>query len=80
MARSQMKPEPASAVPRSLRERLSSALLGVKGASLNATQEFEINPMARLKLLIVSTTILVIQKTSQLMFCVACCVPDSPHY
>ena len=36
-----------------VRERLSSALIGVKGASLHATQELEVNPMARLKLLIV---------------------------
>lgn len=53
LSRSANKAAPAPAQPKSLRERISSALIGVKGASLNASQEFEVNPMARLKLLIV---------------------------
>lgn len=56
MARSTLKFEPTPVKPKNLRERLSAALIGVKGASLNASQEFEINPMARLKLLVVSST------------------------
>lgn len=48
------KKDTASSAPKSLRERLSSALLGVKGASLKTSDEFDVNPMARLKLLIVS--------------------------
>ncbi|GJE93713.1 3-hydroxy-3-methylglutaryl-coenzyme A reductase [Phanerochaete sordida] len=54
LARSANKAAPAPAQPKSLRERISSALIGVKGASLNASQEFEVNPMARLKLLILA--------------------------
>lgn len=54
LARSTPRPQAPPAQPTSLRERLSATLIGVKGASLNASQEFEVNPMARLKLLIVS--------------------------
>ena len=43
--------EPES--PKSFGERWSSALLGVKGSSLTRNYEFEENPMARLKLLLV---------------------------
>ena len=55
LARGASRTESAPATPKSLRERISSALIGVKGASLNASQEFEVNPMARLKLLVVRT-------------------------
>ena len=43
--------EPAS--PKSLSERLSNALLGVKGSSLTKNYDFDENPMSRLKLLLV---------------------------
>ena len=58
MARSTFKPQAAPSEPKGLRERMSAALIGVKGASLNASQEFEVNPMARLKLLIVSALVM----------------------
>lgn len=48
------RPEPKTEdVSKSLGERLSAYVLGVKGSSL-ASQEFGENPMARLKLLLVS--------------------------
>ena len=42
--------------PKSLSERLSNTLLGVKGSSLSRTYDFDENPMTRLKLLLVRTT------------------------
>lgn len=41
----------------SLGERMFANVFGVKGSSLGPAQEFEENPMARLKLLLVSNTI-----------------------
>ena len=43
----------APITPKGLSERLSNALLGVKGSSLTRTYDFEENPMTRLKLLLV---------------------------
>ncbi len=54
ISRSAPKPKDAElAAPKNLSERVYRALIGVKGSSLS-TNEFEENPMARLKLLLVS--------------------------
>lgn len=62
--------EPES--PKSFGERWSSALLGVKGSSLTRNYEFEENPMARLKLLLVRRLRI---DCNHLLTTCACCVP-----
>ena len=51
---SALKPEPLPQASKSFGERLFARVFGVKGSSLGPAQEFEENPMARLKLLLVS--------------------------
>ncbi|KAJ3537939.1 hypothetical protein NM688_g6593 [Phlebia brevispora] len=55
IARPTPKPKDAEPpAPKSLSERLSRAVFGIKGASLSRT-EFDENPMARLKLLLIAS-------------------------
>lgn len=59
---------PVPAAPKTVGERVSSALIGVKGASLHPSQELEENPMTRLKLLIVSIFVLLPTSSSNSSF------------
>lgn len=45
--------------PKNVSERMFANVFGVKGSSLSPSKEFEENPMARLKLLMVSEICLV---------------------
>ena len=56
---STVRAQPVALPTQSVGERLFANVFGVKGSSLGPAQEFEENPMARLKLLLVRSSSLV---------------------